>query len=103
MDLCLIFFCQNYVEAGSVKKTQQRFQNVTNPPLLAGDLDQKVLGLLCVPELHLLLGTEKYFLLFIVFFISLGVVDKIMNEFENRVFVTKKAGKKWMDSYLKKV
>ena len=76
---------------------------MTNQPLLAGDLDQKVLGLLCVPELHLLLGTEEYFLLLIVFFISLVVVDKIMTEFENRVFVTKKVGKKWMDSYLKKV
>ena len=42
-----------------MRKTQQRFQNVTNPPLLAGDVDRKVLGLLCVPELHLLLGTEN--------------------------------------------
>ena len=32
-----------------------------------------------------------------------GIVDKIMKEFENRVFPTKKAGRKFMDNYLKEV
>jgi hypothetical protein len=59
----VLYFYQNFVEAGSVKKTQQRFQNVTNQPLLTGDVDDKVLGILAVPELHLLLGTEMVFTL----------------------------------------
>ena len=75
---------------------------MTNPPLLTGENDQKALGLLCVPELHLLLGTEinkgiyeKHFFL--------GIVDKLLSEFENGVFPTKTGGKKFMDDFLKKV
>ena len=34
---------------------------------------------------------------------DLGVVEKMLKEFENRVFSSKKIGKKFMDSYLKKV
>lgn len=44
-----------------MKKTQQRFQNVTNSPLLTVDVDRTVLRLLSVPELHLLLGKEILF------------------------------------------
>ena len=33
----------------------------------------------------------------------LGVVDKLMTEFENRVFLTKKAGRRFIDEFLKKV
>ena len=32
-----------------------------------------------------------------------GVVEKLLKEFENRVYTTKKIGKKFMDNYLKKV
>ena len=32
-----------------------------------------------------------------------GVVEKLLREFENRVFQNKKVGKKLMDNYLKKV
>ena len=32
-----------------------------------------------------------------------GVVEKLLREFENRVFQDKKVGKKFMDNYLKKV
>ena len=35
--------------------------------------------------------------------INLGIVDKLITEFENRVFSTKKAGRKFMDDYLKEV
>ena len=42
---------------------------------------------MCVPELHLLLG----------------VVEKLLREFENRVFLNKNTGKKFMDNYLKSV
>ena len=33
----------------------------------------------------------------------IGVVEKLLREFENRVFLDKKVGKKFMDGYLKKV
>ena len=42
--------------AGSNLKSQKKFQNVVNSPLLIGRPDQKVLGLVSVPELHLLIG-----------------------------------------------
>ena len=32
-----------------------------------------------------------------------GVVEKLLREFENRVFQDKKVGKRFMDNYLKKV
>ena len=71
-----------FVDGGANKKTQKRFQNVTNPPLLTGSDDKLVLDILAVPELHLLLG----------------IVDKLLREFENRVFETKNRGKSlWID------
>ena len=53
-----IIIVQEYVAAGSDKKKQKnpRFQNVTNPPLLSAEPEQKILGLLSVPELHCLNG-----------------------------------------------
>ena len=33
----------------------------------------------------------------------LGIIDKLMKEIENRVFLSKKSGLKFMDSFLKKV
>ena len=33
----------------------------------------------------------------------LGIIDKLMKEMENRVFLSKKSGRKFMDSFLKKV
>ena len=112
---------QEYVAAGSDKKKQKNYQNVTNSPLLTGSADKQLLSILCVPELHLLLGeyTEisthqknkqkncRYLqisLLSVVFKpINLGIVDKLITEFENRVFSTKKAGRKFMDDYLKEI
>ena len=35
--------------------------------------------------------------------VSLGIVDKLLKEFENRVFPTKIAGRQFVDNYLKKV
>ena len=36
-------------------------------------------------------------------FINIGVVKKLLREFENQVFQDKKVGKRFMDDYLKKV
>ena len=52
----LLLFVQGFVEGGSDLKTQRQFQNVVNQPLLTGGLDKKVIEIICVPELHLLLG-----------------------------------------------
>ena len=76
-----------YVDSGSNKKKQKDFQNFTNTPLLTGDPEQLVLGLLAVPELHLLIG----------------VTDKIMKGFEDSALPTPSLGRKFMDRFLKKV
>ena len=60
---------------------------MVNPPLLKGDSDQLVLKMLAVPELHLLIG----------------LVDKLLTEFENKVFPSKAAERSFMDNYLKDV
>ena len=39
---------------------------------------------------------------FHIYIFFLGIVDKLLSQMENRIFMTKKAGKKWMDEYLKK-
>lgn len=44
------------MKAGAKHSLQQNFQNVINPPLLHGPVEKTVLGLLNVPELHLLIG-----------------------------------------------
>ena len=72
---------QSYVEAGSNRATQKRYQNCVSPNLLAGDPETLVLDCLNVPELHILIG----------------VVDKHLKGLENVL------GKEWVDIYLKKV
>ena len=47
------------------------------------------------------LAGPNYYNYLIVHF--LGIVDKLLSEFEKRVCSTKKAGEKFMDNYLKKV
>ena len=37
------------------------------------------------------------------YFCHSGITDKLMNEFENKVLDSKKAGRAFMDEYLKKV
>ena len=37
------------------------------------------------------------------YFSHSGITDKLMKEFENKVLDTKKAGRAFMDKYLKKV
>ena len=71
----------DYVAAGCPVKTQADYQNCVNPHLLAGDHDSTVLGIINIPELH----------------IMIGVVDKHLTGLEN-VF-----GKPWVDRYLKDV
>ena len=39
----------------------------------------------------------------IVVFFNVGVVEKLLSEFENKVFLSKETGKKFMDNFLKKV
>ena len=72
---------QKYVDAGSNRKTQARFENCVNPNLLAGDSDTVVMDCLNMPELHLLIG----------------VVDKHLTGLE-KVF-----SEEWLDDYLKRV
>ena len=83
----LLDFHQKFVNSGSNSKTQKNFDNVTNPPLITSPVETQIIEILCVPELHLLLG----------------VVEKLLREFENRVFLNKNTGKKFMDNYLKSV
>ena len=41
-------------------KKQKEYENVTHEPLVSGDAETFVLDILCVPELHLLLGKNLY-------------------------------------------
>ena len=44
------------MDSHSNKNKQKWFQNVVNEPLLSGDPDETVLGIIAIPELHLLIG-----------------------------------------------
>ena len=79
-----------------------RYQNVVNPPLITGDLVKLVLGLLAIPELHLLIGIPIY-IKAIPSKKVLGVVDKLITGLENNLFLTKEEGRQLMDDFLKKV
>ena len=98
---CVIF--QRYVEEGSNSKNQKIFENVTNTPLLTSSAEKKIIEIISVPELHLLLGNKKCIMQKKLLSMIVGVVEKLLREFENRVFQDKKVGKKFMDNYLKKV
>ena len=47
---------EDYVAAGSPVKDQAKYQNCVNPHLLAGEPHFLVLGIINVPELHLIIG-----------------------------------------------
>ena len=51
---------QAYVKSGSNPKQQKKFQNVTNSPLIKADPNTLVLGIIAIPELHLLIGKNIY-------------------------------------------
>ena len=82
----LIDLYEQYVAAGSVKAKQARYmyQNVANPPLLHCDPFEQVLGLVAVPELHLMLG----------------ITYKLRVALETKVSPTKEEGKAFMDDFL---
>ena len=77
----LVQFHQSYVEAGSPKSNQARYQNCVHMNLLAWEPETLVLDCINIPELHLLIG----------------VVDKHLTGLE-KVF-----GVEWVDEYLKRV
>ena len=52
----IYIYLQDFQESGAVRKKQQQFQNVVNEPLLTGDPQAQVLGLVSPPELHILIG-----------------------------------------------
>ena len=70
-----------YVASGSNKKHQKRFQNCVNPHLLVGDPLDTVLGIINIPEHHLIIC----------------VVDKFLSGLE-KIF-----GEDWVNEYLKEV
>ena len=89
---------------GGAKHTKQQFyQNVINQPLLHGPRDRKVLGLLNIPELHLLIGKINPYKNFKSNLFVSGIVDKLILGFESSVFETPEMGREWMDRYLKEV
>ena len=91
------------MEDGSVRAKQKLYQNVVNEPLITGDADKKVLEILCVPELHLLLGRIIIYKIIFNSNMFIGIVDKLLTEFERGVFPTKEAGLDFMNNFLKKV
>ena len=106
MQICSFIVFKEYVESGSNRKKQQNFQNVINEPLLKGQPDQEVLGLIAVPELHLLIGFVFTIMLGSSSFnldFNKGVVDKLMKSIEDNLLPTKEEGLDFMDSFLKQV
>ena len=77
----------DFSEARAESKQQKDYQNVIHPPLIVGKSDQLVLGLLALPELHLMIC----------------IVDKLLTGIENNVFPTKEQGVSFMDSFLKQI
>ena len=73
-------FNHDYQNRGN-RRNQSHFQNFVNPPILSMDPDKRIIEVLHIPSLHLLLG----------------VVDKLLQELEKKVF------KNWIDKYLKRV
>ena len=61
-----------------------KFNNVVNPPLLTGPDDSLVLSIIYFPELHVLIG----------------VVGKLVKEFEKNVFSTPEEGKQFIDTWM---
>ena len=97
---------QAYVDSGSNKKKQKLFQNMVHEPLLKGDPDSLVLGLIAIPELHLLIGDYNRSICNLYLRIilnNIGVVDKLMKSIEDTTFPTKEEGLAFMDGFLKQV
>ena len=47
---------KGFVDSKCKRKDQKRFQNVVNDPLITGDPDDLILGLVALPELHIMIG-----------------------------------------------
>lgn len=75
---------RTYVLGGSNLKKAMKFNNVVNPPLLTGPDDSLVLSIIYFPELHVLIG----------------VVGKLVKEFEKNVFSTPEEGKQFIDTWM---
>ena len=78
---------QSFLEEGSNLRNQSLYQNIINASLITGSPEEKVIEIISVPELHLLLG----------------IVEKFIKEFQNKVFPSKEMGKAFLDNFLKKV
>ena len=76
---------------------------MTNLPLITSSAEKQIIEILCVPELHILLGKNVTLFYFEVYNLCSGVVEKLLKEFERKVFSSKTLGKVFMDNYLKKV
>ena len=85
------------------RKDQKRFQNVVNDPLITGDPDDLILGLVTLPELHIMIGM-RYQRQYIFMFFKIGVLDKVLKELERHLFPgDEESGLAFIDTYLKKV
>ena len=75
-----------FIEAGGDIAKAKEYMNVPRKPLLAGNPGDMVLDILIPPELNCMTG----------------VAEKIIKELERTCFVTRKAGKLFVDNFLKK-
>ena len=77
---------QQFLESGGNKKKAKNYQNVINPPLLAGDSATKTLDVLNVSELHCMTGST----------------GKIVSGFESCAFENKEDGEKFINEFLRR-
>ena len=55
------------MDSGAVKKHQKRFQNVVNEPLITGEHENLILGLIALPELHIMIGDTFILYKFVIY------------------------------------
>ena len=102
----LIIFCSTLELCwGRIsEKNSEKISKCDKPPLAGRRWTPKGVGATCCTRTASSFGYRNAsYLSSALDLIFTGVVDKLLTEFENRVFLTKKAGRKWMDNYLKKV
>ena len=84
-SLCRLYD-QSMADGANLKK-EKKYTNVVHLPLLTGDKNKKILGLVNIPGLHILLG----------------VVEKILKQIEKNLFENKECGLQFVNRYLSKI
>ena len=89
------------MDNGAVKREAKHSQNVTHTSILTGDPDTLVLERVVPPELHLMLGSNNFLMLYHISYI--GIALKIVNELKQKCFNSKKTAEGFMAEFYREV